>query len=58
MGTKDLGALRQRAQAWQSNETGWHLYYTLFSRSGFTQSLQTQAADDPDLLLFGPEDIP
>ena len=47
----------ERARAWQGTETGWHLYYALFSRSGFTRSLQTRAEEDPDVLLFGPQDV-
>lgn len=57
MDAQDLEALQRRGRAWQNGETGWHLYYALFSRSGFTRSLQTRAGDDPDLLLFGPQDI-
>lgn len=57
MGLQDLEALQRRARAWQGTETGWHLYYTLFSRGGFTQPLRVRADDDPDLLLFGPEDV-
>ena len=57
MGMADLEALRQRVRAWRGSETGWHLYYALFSRGGFTGSLQRQAEEDPDLLLFGPEAV-
>jgi hypothetical protein len=57
MGAQDLEALQRRAHAWRGDETGWHLYYALFSRGGFTQALRTRADDDPDLLLFGPKDV-
>jgi hypothetical protein len=57
LGPRDLEALRGRGRAWQGGETGWHLYYALFSRGGFTQALRARAAEDPDLLLFGPEDV-
>jgi len=57
LGPQDLEALRGRARAWQGGETGWHLYYALFSRGGFTQALRERAAEDPDLLLFGPDDV-
>lgn len=57
MGLPDLEALQRRAHAWQGATTGWRLYYPLFSRSGFTAALQARAADDPDLLLFGPQDV-
>jgi len=57
MGLQDVEALQRRARAWQGGETGWHLYYALFSRGGFTQTLRTRAGDDRDLLLFGPEDV-
>ena len=57
MGAKDLAALQQRGRAWQEGETGWHVYYALFSRSGFSEPVRARAADDPDLLLFGPGDI-
>ena len=57
MGLADLEAIQRRAQAWRGTETGWHLYYALFSRSGFTRPLQARAEDDPDLLLFDPEDV-
>lgn len=57
MGMQHLETLQRRVRAWQGAETGWHLYYTLFSRSGFTQPLRTRADDDPDLLLFGPGDV-
>ena len=57
MGMQHLETLQHRVRAWQGAETGWHLYYTLFSRSGFTQPLRTRADDDSDLLLFGPGDV-
>jgi AAA+ ATPase superfamily predicted ATPase len=57
MGLQDLEALQRRARAWQGGETGWHIYYALFSRGGFTRALQAQADDDPDLLLFEPQDV-
>jgi hypothetical protein len=57
MGLPDLEALQRRSRAWRGAETGWRLYYTLFSRGGFTQPLQARADNDPDILLFGPQDI-
>jgi hypothetical protein len=57
MGLPELEALQRRARAWQGEETGWHLYYALFSRSSFTQALRTRADEDPDLLLFEPGDV-
>lgn len=57
LGLAELEALQRRARAWQGEETGWHLYHALFSRGGFTQPLRTRAEDDPDLLLFGPQDV-
>ena len=57
MGLRDLEALQRRARAWQGGETGWHLYYALFSRGGFAQALRRRADDDSDLLLFGPGDV-
>ena len=57
MGLQDLEALQRRARAWQGGGTGWHLYYTLFSRGGFMQALWRRADDDPDLLLFEPGDV-
>lgn len=57
MGLQDLEALQRRARSWQGGETGWHIYYALFSRGGFTRTLQVQADDDPDLLLFKPQDV-
>jgi len=57
MGMADLEALRQRVRAWRGSETGWHLYYALFSRGGFTRPLRKRAEEDPDLLLFKPEDV-
>ena len=44
-------------RAWQAEETGWRVYQVLFSRSGFTQPVRQRADNDPDLLLFGPEDM-
>jgi AAA+ ATPase superfamily predicted ATPase len=57
MGLQDLKVLQGCGRAWQGDETGWRLYYALFSRGGFTQPLRARADDDPDLLLFGPEDV-
>ena len=57
MGLQDLEALQRRAQAWQGGETGWHIYYALFSRGGYTRALQAQADDAPDLLLLEPQDV-
>ncbi len=57
MGLPELEALQRRARAWQGDVTGWRLYYPLFSRSGFTAALQARAADDPDVLLFGPQEV-
>ena len=57
MGLQDLEILQRCSRAWQGSETGWRLYYTLFSRGGFTQTLQARTDDDPDVLLFGPEDV-
>jgi len=57
MGLPGLEALQRRARAWQGAETGWHLYYALFSRGGFTQPLRARAEGDPDVLLFEPGDV-
>jgi hypothetical protein len=57
MGLPDLEALQRRTRAWLGAETGWRLYYTFFSRTGFTQSVRTRAGDDAELLLFGPEEV-
>jgi len=57
MGMADLEQLQKKAVAWQGNESGWRLYYALFSRSGFTAPLQKRADSDPDLMLFGPEEV-
>ncbi len=57
MGLPDLEALQRRGRAWRGGETGWRLYYTLFSRGGFTQTVRARAKDDPDLLLFEPGDV-
>lgn len=57
MNLQDLEALKRRAQAWQGDATGWRIYYPLFSRSGFTATLRERAVDDPDVLLFTPEDV-
>ena len=57
MGLPGLEALQRRARAWRGAETGWHLYYALFSRGGFTQPLRARAEGDPDVLLFEPGDV-
>lgn len=54
MGMADLETLQQKGQQWQGAERGWRIYYTLFSRSGFTQSLLDRANADPEILLFDP----
>lgn len=57
MGLPELEALQRRARAWRGAETGWQLYYVFFSRSGFSQPLRRRASEDPEVLLFGPEDV-
>ena len=57
MDMEDLFALQRKIRAWQAEETGWRIYQVLFSRSGFTQPVRQRADSDPDLLLFGPEDM-
>ncbi len=57
VGMQDLETLQRQARAWQGDATGWRLYYPLFSRSGFTTPLRERAANDPDVLLFTPEDV-
>jgi hypothetical protein len=57
MGVADLTALQRRANAWQGGATGWRIYLTLFSRSGFTQELQLLARQNPEILLFTPDDV-
>lgn len=54
MGMADLETLQQKGVQWQGSERGWRIYYTLFSRSGFTQPLLDRANADPELLLFDP----
>jgi hypothetical protein len=57
MGVADLMALQRRASAWQGDVTGWRIYLALFSRSGFTQELQSLARQNQEILLFTPEDV-
>jgi hypothetical protein len=57
MDLEDVFALQRKIRAWQADETGWRVYQALFSRSGFTQPVRERAQSDPDLLLFGPEDL-
>jgi AAA+ ATPase superfamily predicted ATPase len=57
MGLPDLQVLQRAGRDWQGDETGWRVYYALFSRGGFTQALRARTDDDPDLLLFGVDDV-
>ena len=56
MGVGDLERLRTAGQSWLGPERGWELWYALFSRSGFTEALREQSAEDPHVVLVEPED--
>ncbi|MFZ4663271.1 MAG: ATP-binding protein [Caldilineaceae bacterium] len=51
LSTQSLDELRAKSAA-VLPEAGWHIHYALFSRSGFSESLQQQAQVEP-LLLVG-----
>lgn len=53
----DLETLQQKGSAWQGGESGWRIYYSLFSRSGFTSSLVERGTSDPEVLLFGVDSV-
>ncbi len=57
MGMADLETLQQKGRQWQGAERDWRIYYTLFSRGGFTQPLRDRANADPELLLFEPTTV-
>ncbi len=57
MTASDLEELEVKARHWLGTERGWQLWYTLFSRSGFSAELEKRAAKDPQLLLVTPSEL-
>jgi len=56
LGVNVLDDLKQKAQAFLRSGDVERPYYALFSRSGFTPALETQAQDD-DVMLFNVDQI-
>lgn len=57
LGLRDLSELQAKARLWLGDETGWKLFYVLYSKSGFTDELLSLAQQRHDVLLKTPADV-
>lgn len=57
MGCRDLEALQTRSRAWLGIQSGWELFYALYSKSGFSDELQALAQADRHVILKTPAQV-
>jgi len=57
VGRRDLVELQTKARLWLADESGWELFYVLYSKGGFTDELRSLARQDRRLLLKTPAEV-